>query len=77
MYVFISELYSDIYNMGRSVTPYCKGRAFYFLGFIHFMDEKRYFLAEDPNVVFSTDNFLHGLECNNEICIFRYCFILI
>nr|XP_049701744.1 uncharacterized protein LOC110382049 [Helicoverpa armigera] len=74
VYIFVSELYSDIYNMGRGPTPYCKGRAFHFLGFVHFMDDKRYFLEEDPNVVFSMDNFVHGLECNIGICVFRFPF---
>lgn len=71
VYIFISELYSDIYNMGRGLTPYCKGRAFHFIGFVHFLDEKRYFLEEDPNVVFEMDNYIHGLECHLGICIFR------
>ncbi|KAF9423357.1 hypothetical protein HW555_001166 [Spodoptera exigua] len=74
VYIFVSEMYSDIYNMGRGPSPYCKGRAFHFLGFVHFMDDKRYFLEEDPNVVFNMDNFIHGLECNIGICIFRFPF---
>ncbi|CAH1640649.1 unnamed protein product [Spodoptera littoralis] len=74
VYIFISEMYSDIYNMGRGPTPYCKGRAFHFMGFVHFMDDKRYFLEEDPNVIFSMDNFVHGLECNIGICMFRFPF---
>lgn len=71
VYIFLSDLYSDIYNMGRGPTPFCKGRAFHFLGFVHFMDDTRYFLEEDPNVVFSMDNFVHGLECNIGVCVFR------
>ncbi|KAJ8710088.1 hypothetical protein PYW07_009454 [Mythimna separata] len=74
VYIFLSDLYSDIYNMGRGPTPFCKGRAFHFLGFVHFMDDKKYFLEEDPSVVFSMDNFVHGLECNIGICVFRFPF---
>ncbi|XP_059055775.1 uncharacterized protein LOC131849679 [Achroia grisella] len=74
VYIFLSELYSDIYNMGRGPAPYCKGRAFHFIGFVHLMDDKHYFLEEDPNIVFQMDNFLHGLECHLGICIFRFPF---
>ncbi|XP_060807379.1 uncharacterized protein LOC106135814 [Amyelois transitella] len=74
VYIFISELYSDIYNMGRGPSPYCLGRAFHFLGFIHFMDDKHYYLEEDPSVVFQMDNYIHGLECHLSVCIFRFPF---
>ncbi|KAL4716442.1 hypothetical protein ACJJTC_015870 [Scirpophaga incertulas] len=74
VYIFISELYSDIYNMGRGPAPYCKGRGFHFIGFVHFMDEKRYYLEEDPNVVFQMDNYIHGLECHLGICLYRFPF---
>ncbi|KAG6461704.1 hypothetical protein O3G_MSEX012808 [Manduca sexta] len=71
VYIFMSELYSDIYNMGRGPAPYCKGRAFHFIGFVHFMDDTHYYLEEDPNIVFQMDNFIHGLECHLGVCIFR------
>ncbi|KAI5630844.1 hypothetical protein NE865_16447 [Phthorimaea operculella] len=74
VYIFVSELYSDIYNMGKGPTPYCKGRAFYFLGFVHYLDDKKYFLLDDPNVVFQMDNFIHGLECHLGICMYRFPF---
>ncbi|XP_050671505.1 uncharacterized protein LOC126969917 [Leptidea sinapis] len=74
IYIFISELYSDIYNMGRGVSPFCKGRGFHFLGFVHFMDDNKYFLEEDPNIVFQMDNYIHGLECHLGICIYRFPF---
>ncbi|XP_063833822.1 uncharacterized protein LOC135082990 [Ostrinia nubilalis] len=74
VYLFISEIYSDIYNMGRGPAPYCKGRAFHFLGFVHMMDDTKYYLEEDPNVVFQTDNYIHGLECHLRVCIFRFPF---
>ncbi|CAG9792666.1 unnamed protein product [Diatraea saccharalis] len=70
VYIFLSELYSDIYQMGRGPAPYCKDRGFHFLGFVHFMDEKRYYLEEDPTIVFQIDNYIHGLECHLGICIF-------
>jgi hypothetical protein len=68
----MSELYSDIYNMGRGVPPYCKDRSFVFLGFLHYHDEQKYYLVDDPSISFPTDNYLHGLECHIGICIFRY-----
>lgn len=71
VYIFVSELYSDIYNMGKGPAPYCKGRAFHFIGFVHFMDDKKYYLEEDPSIVFQMDNYIHGLECHLGICIFR------
>ncbi|KPJ04164.1 hypothetical protein RR46_07923 [Papilio xuthus] len=74
VYLFISELYSDIYNMGRGLAPYCKDRSFIFLGFLHFHDEQKYYLLDDPSVSFPTDNYLHGLECHIGICIFRFPF---
>ncbi|KAJ0171504.1 hypothetical protein K1T71_013054 [Dendrolimus kikuchii] len=74
VYIFVSELYSDIYNMGKGPAPYCKGRGFHFIGFVHFMDDNRYYLEEDPNVVFQMDNYVHGLECHLGICIFRFPF---
>ncbi|XP_073962394.1 uncharacterized protein [Choristoneura fumiferana] len=74
VYIFISELYSDIYNMGRGPAPFCKGRAFHFMGFVHFLDDKKYYLEEDPAVAFQMDNYLHGLECHLGICIFRFPF---
>ncbi|XP_045540540.1 uncharacterized protein LOC106718657 [Papilio machaon] len=74
VYLFVSELYSDIYNMGRGPAPYCKSRGFHFLGFVHYMDENRYFLEEDPNIVFQMDNYIHGLECHLGMCIFRFPF---
>ncbi|XP_049880060.1 uncharacterized protein LOC126376607 [Pectinophora gossypiella] len=74
VYIFISSLYSDIYNMGKGPSPYCNRRAFHFLGFVHFLDDKKYFLEEDPNVVFEMDNFIHGLECHVGVCIFRFPF---
>ncbi|XP_034826509.1 uncharacterized protein [Maniola hyperantus] len=74
VYIFISELYSDIYNMGRGITPHCRGRGFHFLGFVHFADDNKYYLEEDPSIVFQGDNFIHGLECHLGICIFRFPF---
>ncbi|CAB3249742.1 unnamed protein product [Arctia plantaginis] len=74
VYIFVSELYSDIYNMGRGVAPYCKDRSFVFLGFLHFHDEQKYYLLDDPSISFPTDNYLHGLECHIGICIFRFPF---
>ncbi|CAH2057250.1 unnamed protein product, partial [Iphiclides podalirius] len=74
VYLFVSELYSDIYNMGKGPAPYCKSRGFHFLGFVHFMDENKYYLEEDPSIVFQTDNYIHGLECHLGICIFRFPF---
>ncbi|XP_048001138.1 uncharacterized protein LOC125237940 [Leguminivora glycinivorella] len=74
VYLFVSELYSDIYNMGRGPAPYCKGRGFHFLGFVHFMDDNKYYLEEDPSMSFATDNYLHGLECHLDICIYRFPF---
>ncbi|XP_063542185.1 uncharacterized protein LOC134750877 [Cydia strobilella] len=74
VYIFVSELYSDIYNMGRGPAPYCKGRGFHFLGFVHFMDDNKYYLEEDPNISFATDNYLHGLECHLDVCIYRFPF---
>ncbi|KAF9423359.1 hypothetical protein HW555_001168 [Spodoptera exigua] len=74
VYIFISELYSDIYNMGKGVAPYCKDRSFVFLGFLHFHDETKYYLLDDPSISFPTDNYLHGLECHMGICIFRFPF---
>ncbi|KPJ04162.1 hypothetical protein RR46_07921 [Papilio xuthus] len=74
VYLFVSELYSDIYNMGRGPAPYCKSQGFHFLGFVHYMDENRYFLEEDPNIVFQMDNYIHGLECHLGMCIFRFPF---
>ncbi|XP_063369806.1 uncharacterized protein LOC134658129 [Cydia amplana] len=74
VYMFVSELYSDIYNMGRGPAPYCKGRGFHFLGFVHFMDENKYYLEEDPSLAFATDNYLHGLECHLDVCIYRFPF---
>ncbi|OWR55660.1 hypothetical protein KGM_213472 [Danaus plexippus plexippus] len=74
VYLFVSELYSDIYNMGRGITPYCKGRGFHFLGFVHFMNDNKYFLEEDPSISFQMDNYIHGLECHLGICIFRFPF---
>ncbi|KOB68236.1 Uncharacterized protein OBRU01_10621, partial [Operophtera brumata] len=64
VYIFLSELYSDIYSMGRGPSPYCKGRAFHFLGFVHFLEDNHYYLEEDPNVAFQMDNYIHGMECN-------------
>ncbi|PZC71925.1 hypothetical protein B5X24_HaOG212238 [Helicoverpa armigera] len=74
VYIFMSELYSDIYNMGRGVAPYCKDRSFVFLGFLHFHDEAKYYLLDDPSISFPTDNYLHGLECHIGICVFRFPF---
>ncbi|XP_013191655.2 uncharacterized protein LOC106135815 [Amyelois transitella] len=74
VYIFLSELYSDIYHMGRGVAPYCKERSFVFLGFLHYHDEKKYYLLDDPSISFPTDNFLHGLECHLGVCIFRFPF---
>uniref|UniRef100_A0A2A4K9U7 Uncharacterized protein n=1 Tax=Heliothis virescens TaxID=7102 RepID=A0A2A4K9U7_HELVI len=74
VYIFMSELYSDIYNMGRGVAPYCKDRSFVFLGFLHFHDEAKYYLLDDPSISFPTDNYLHGLECHMGICVFRFPF---
>ncbi|KAL4716437.1 hypothetical protein ACJJTC_015865 [Scirpophaga incertulas] len=74
VYIFVSEIYSDIYNMGRSPAPYCKDRSFVFLGFLHYHDENKYYLADDPSISFPTDNFLHGLECHMGICVFRFPF---
>ncbi|XP_061723814.1 uncharacterized protein LOC133530026 isoform X2 [Cydia pomonella] len=74
VYIFVSELYSDIYNMGRGPAPYCKGRGFHFLGFVHFMDDNKYYLEEDPNLSFATDHYLHGLECHLDVCIYRFPF---
>lgn len=71
VYIFLSELYSDIYNMGRGPAPYCKDRSFVFLGFLHFHDENKYYLLDDPSISFPTDNYLHGLECHIGVCIFR------
>ncbi|XP_063369658.1 uncharacterized protein LOC134657993 [Cydia amplana] len=74
VYIFVSELYSDIYNMGRGPAPFCKDRSFVFLGFLHYHDEQKYYLIDDPSITFPTDNFLHGLECHIGICIFRFPF---
>ncbi|CAH0596969.1 unnamed protein product [Chrysodeixis includens] len=74
VYIFLSELYSDIYNMGRGVAPYCKDRSFVFLGFLHFHDEQKYYLLDDPSISFPTDNYLHGLECHTGLCVFRFPF---
>ncbi|XP_063387830.1 uncharacterized protein LOC134673744 isoform X2 [Cydia fagiglandana] len=74
VYIFMSELYSDIYNMGRGPAPYCKGRGFHFLGFVHFMNDNKYYLEEDPSLAFATDNYLHGLECHLQVCIYRFPF---
>ncbi|XP_041973488.1 uncharacterized protein LOC121729148 [Aricia agestis] len=74
VYLFVSELYSDIYSMGRGPAPYCKDRGFHFLGFVHFMDDTKYYLEEDPGVVFQMDNYMHGLECQLDVCIFRFPF---
>ncbi|XP_039746741.1 uncharacterized protein LOC120624323 isoform X3 [Pararge aegeria] len=74
VYLFFSELYSDIYNMGRGLAPYCKDRSFIFLGFLHYHDEQKYYLIDDPSISFPTDNYLHGLECHIGICIFRFPF---
>ncbi|KOB68239.1 Uncharacterized protein OBRU01_10619 [Operophtera brumata] len=71
VYIFVSELYSDIYNMGRGMAPYCKDRSFVFLGFLHFHEEQKYYLQDDPSISFPTDNYLHGLECHIGICVFR------
>ncbi|KAJ2941333.1 hypothetical protein O0L34_g3533 [Tuta absoluta] len=74
VYIFVSELYSDIYSMGKGIAPYCKERSFVFLGFLHFHDEAKYYLVDDPSISFPTDNYLHGLECHVGLCIFRFPF---
>ncbi|RVE45700.1 hypothetical protein evm_009670 [Chilo suppressalis] len=74
VYIFVSELYTDIYNMGRGVAPYCKDRSFVFLGFLHYHDEQKYYLLDDPSISFPTDNYLHGLECQIGVCVFRFPF---
>ncbi|XP_048484049.1 uncharacterized protein LOC105384678 [Plutella xylostella] len=74
VYLFVSEIYSDIYNMGKGPAPYCKDRGFHFLGFVHYMDDTTYFVEEDPTLVFQMDNFVHGLECHLGVCIYRFPF---
>ncbi|VVC98931.1 unnamed protein product [Leptidea sinapis] len=74
VYIFLSELYSDIYNMGKGTPPYCKDRSFVFMGFLHYHDEQKYYLIDDPSISFPTDNYIHGLECHIGICIFRFPF---
>ncbi|CAK1543448.1 unnamed protein product [Leptosia nina] len=74
VYIFLSELYSDIYNIGKGVAPYCKDRSFVFLGFLHYHDEQKYYLLDDPSISFPTDNYIHGLECHVGVCIFRFPF---
>ncbi|XP_041974324.1 uncharacterized protein LOC121729766 [Aricia agestis] len=74
VYLFLSEAYSDIYNMGRDVAPYCQDTTFYFLGFFHRQDDTKYYLLEDPSIAFPTDNYLHGLKCHNRVCMFRFPF---
>ncbi|KAG7300939.1 hypothetical protein JYU34_015290 [Plutella xylostella] len=74
VYLFVSESYSDIYNMGRGPAPHCRERTFVFLGFLHQQDDTKYYLQDDPSIAFPMDNYMHGLECHLAVCIFRFPF---